>query len=94
MLVPPSAVNWTEPGSQGWYNSLFVYQFIYLPYLTPNFDGCESGFSIYCALYFEVGLLVTTRYNELHDWFADLATKAFTPLHVHYYPLIYPGCVM
>ena len=31
------------------------------------------------------------RHNELCDWVADLAGKAFTPSHVHNDPLIYSG---
>ena len=50
----------------------------------------------HCILHFpwhrlQKGGLITTHQNELYYGVANLAGKAFTPLHVHDDPLIYPG---
>ena len=51
-------------------------------------------FSIYHALDYEKGGLITIRHNELFDWVSDLEDKAFNPSHVCDYPLVYLGCAM
>ena len=55
-------------------------------------DGCNSKFSIFYALDFKRGSLITKRHNKLRYGVADLSRKAFTPSHVRNNSLIFSGC--
>ena len=54
-------------------------------------DGCNTKFTIFHALDFNRGGLVTARHSELRYRVADLAGKAFTPSQVCDDPLIFAG---
>ena len=89
--MQPSTVNGTELGAQEWRDTLFLRYVLDLLYLTTYCDGCNTKFNICHTLKCKRGGLVTERHNELHDGFADLAGKAFTPSYVHDNPLIFAG---
>ena len=85
----PSTVNGTELGAQEWRDALLLRYGLDPPDLTKYCDGCEGRFSISHGLDCKKGSLVTVHHNEVRDGLSDLASKAFTPSHVHGKPLIY-----
>ena len=89
--MQPSTVNGTDLGDQEWRDFLFLRYGLEPPDLPMYYDGCQAKFSISHALDCKKGGHVTARHNELRDWVADLANKAFTPSHVRDGPLIYSG---
>ena len=52
------------------------------------------AFDICHALDCKKGGLITVRLNEIYDGVADLASKAFTIIHMRNDPKIYIGCAM
>ena len=77
-----STINGTELGVQEWIDSLFMCYGIKPPDLPSHCEGCGAAFSIYHALDFKKGSLVTSCHNELRDGVANLSGKSFTPAHV------------
>ena len=94
LTVQPSTVNRTELGAQEWRDAAFLRYGLNPPDLPKNCDDCNARFSICHTLDCKRGGLVTARHNELRDGVADLASRAFTPSHVHNDPLIYQGCAV
>ena len=64
------------------------------PDLMEHCDGCGAAFDIYRALDCKKGGLVMAHHNKLCDEVANLASKAFTPTHIHDAPQIYTGPAM
>ena len=85
-------MNGTELGVQEWRDALFLMYGLEPPDLPKYFDGCNAKFTIFHALNYKIGGLVTERHNELWDGITDLAGKDFTPSHVFDDPLIFSGC--
>ena len=90
LTILPSKLNGTEMGDQEWRNSLFLHYVIETPDLPHHFDGCNYAFSICHTLDCKKGGLIINLHDELHDGFADLTGKEFTPSHVRDDPLIHP----
>ena len=78
----PSTINEKELGAQEWMDSLFLHYGIDPPDLPEHFNSCGAAFSIYHNLDCKKGGLITARQNELRDGVANLASKAFTPMHM------------
>ena len=54
-------------------------------------DGCGADFTIFHSLDCKNSGLITARHSKLCDGVADLAGKAFTPMHVRDDPKIFIG---
>ena len=91
LSVLPSTVNWMKLGAQKLRDSLFLNYRINPPYLPSHCNGCGVVFSICHALDYKKCGLIMSRHNELHDGFAELAGKSFTPVHMHDHPKIFIG---
>ena len=91
LSVLPSTVNGTELGAQEWRYFLFLRYSINPPEFLDHCDGCRPEFSIRHVLGYNKGCLLTACYNELHDGFADLSSKSFTPMHMPGDPKIFTG---
>ena len=61
---------------------------------SPHYDGCNSALSICHTLDCNKDGLITASHNDLRDGFANILGKHFTPSHMHYNPLIHPGCAV
>ena len=53
--------------------------------------GCSTKFDIWYALNCKKRGFITARHNNIRYGVTDLASKAFTPTHVHDDPKIYTG---
>ena len=71
--VIPSIVNGTELGVQEWRDSLFMRYGIKPPDLMSHCYGCGVDFSIYHALDYNKGSLITVYHEKLCDGVANLA---------------------
>ena len=87
----PSAVNVIDMGDQEWCYALFLHYRIDPPELTTPCDGYNAKFSIYHALDFKKGGLITNCRNKLRDGVAELAGKLVAPLNVRDDPFMHPG---
>ena len=92
--VPPSTVNGTELKEQKWKDSLFLRYVIDPPDLPEHSNECGAAFDIYHELNCDNGGLIMICHNKIRDGVADLASKSFTPQHVHDDPKFYTGCTM
>ena len=90
----PSTANGTELGAQEWRDSLFQRYDINSLDLPSHCDGCGTAFTICHALDFKKVSLITASHNKLRNGVADLAGKAFTPVHMRDNPKIFTGRVV
>ena len=91
-MVLPSTINGNNLGPQEWRDALFLRYDIDLTDLPGLFDGCISKFTLGYALDCKKGGFVVTSHSDFCDGVADLASKAFNPLHVHGTPHIHAAC--
>ena len=92
LTAQPSTVNGTELGVQEWWDDLFLRYGLEPPDPPQYCDSCNTNFSIWNALDWKWGGLITAGHNDFHDKVAEMAGKYFTPTHVRDDPLIFAGC--
>ena len=64
------------------------------PHLPDHCDGYCAAFDICHAFDCKKVGLIPDHHNDLRDRFSDLASTAFTPIHVLGDPKIYTGCAV
>ena len=94
LTLQPSTVNGMELGAKKCQDSLFLQYGLEPPDIPKFCDSCNAAFYIFHNLDCKKGGLVTARCNELRDGVADLASKAFTPMHLRDNLLIFAGSAM
>ena len=92
--VLPLTVNGKKLWAQELRESLFLPYGINPLDLPSHCDACGAAFTIYHALEFKKGGLITARHNKIFNGVADLSGKAFTPVHMLDDPKISTGIDM
>ena len=78
--MQPSTLNEMELNAHKWRDALFLKYGVDPPDLPHYCDGCNTNFSIFCALDCQRGVLFTARHNNLCDRVADLDANLSPPL--------------